>query len=293
MPVPTTRGFVPVTDGQLYYERAGSGPAIVLIHSAFLDSRMWDPQVETYAADHTVVRYDVRGQGQSRGDRSNASHAEDLAAILNYLNLPTAFVLGNSNGARIAADFAAGLPDRALGLILVAGSPYDMDPTEEEKVRFMDSFPDGEGKLVEALRAGRKTEAVEKILDLWAPSVPPADRARLRQITVDNYDPFAQFVLGEPPSGRAPTYPVASFLRQGKIPILALTGAHDNPADGMMLSRFAAETPSARHFELAEGDHTASLSARAEFDTLVLDFLATDRARESVASPGPVSSVRP
>ncbi len=286
MPAPATRGFVPVTDGQLYFERTGSGPAIVLIHSAFLDSRMWDPQFGAYATDHTVVRYDVRGQGQSRGDRSNASHAEDLAAVLNYLNLPTAFVLGNSNGARIAADFAAGLPDRVRGLILVAGGPSDLEPTGEEKARFMDSFPDGEGKLVEALRAGRKAEAVEKILDLWAPNVPPADRDRLRQITLDNYDPFAEFVLSDRPTSRPPSYAVASFLRQGRIPILALTGAHDNPAEGMMVSRFAAETPSARHVELADGDHTASLSARTEFDALVLDFVR--RIERGMPWPPPV-----
>jgi hypothetical protein len=41
-----------------------------------------------------------------------------------------------------------------------------------------------------------------------------------------------------------------------------------------MMSRFAQQVPSARHYELANGDHTLSLSARDDFDALVLDFLA-------------------
>jgi pimeloyl-ACP methyl ester carboxylesterase len=64
-------------------------------------------------------------------------------------------------------------------------------------------------------------------------------------------------------------------LKKGTVPILSLAGARDEPATVMMMGRFAAEVPSARHYELAEGDHTVSLSARAEFDRLVLDFLAS------------------
>jgi len=274
MPEPTQSGFAPVPDGRLYYERAGGGPPIVLIHSAFLDQRMWDPQFAAYSAHHTVVRYDVRGQGQSKGDRTNSSDGEDLAALLNHLNLPTAFVLGNSNGARIACEFAAGLPDRVTGLILVAGNPHDLEPTEEEKARFMNTFADGEGRLIDVVRAGRKVDAIDLILNLWAPRVPAPDRDRLRLIASDNYDPLVKFLTEGEPEGRLPAYPVASLLRTGRIPILSLSGAHDNPAVNMMMGRFAAEVPSARHFELTEGDHTPSLSAQAEFDARVLEFLA-------------------
>ncbi len=267
------RGFVPVPDGELYYERSGSGPALVLIHSAFLDCRMWEPQLAEYSASHTIVRYDVRGHGRSKGDRSNVSDGEDLGALLNFLDLPTAFLLGNSDGARIACEFAAGLPDRVPGLILVAGNPHDLEPTEEEKSRFMDTFANGEGQLLEAARGGRKAEAIERILDLWAPCVPPEERARLRGITSDNYDRLVEFLTRDEPEGRRPAYPVAASLTLGKIPILSISGAHDNPAVNMMMGRFAAEVPSARHYELAEGDHTPSLSARAEFDARVLGFM--------------------
>ncbi|MGI0071353.1 MAG: alpha/beta fold hydrolase [Thermoplasmata archaeon] len=284
MPADARSGSVPVPGGQLYFEQAGRGPALVLIHSAFLDRREWDPQFASYADRHTVVRYDVRGVGLSTGDRSSSSDGEDLAAVLNHLNLPAAFVLGNSDGARIACELAAGLPDRVRGLVLVAGNPHDLDPTPEEEARFLDTA-EVEQQLLALMQAGKKPEAVEQILDLWAPQVPPAERDRLRGITSENYEHFVAFMTRSEPPGRRPTYPVAAFLRAGRMPILSISGAHDNPALNMMMGRFAAQVPSAHHVELEEGDHTASLSATAAFDRAVLDFL--ERVEGGRAWPPP------
>lgn len=273
MPDTAIQGFAPVPGGQLYYERSGRGPTIVLIHSAFLDSRMWDPQFSTYASTHTVLRYDVRGHGKSSRDRTGSSDGEDLAALINFLNLPKVFVLGNSDGARIASEFAAGLPDRTMGLVLVSGNPHDLDPTKEEEQMFMDTFPDREAPLVEMAKGLRKPEALERMLDLWASEVPLEERGRLRTIASDNYDRFVEFLLGTGPEGKKPAYPVAESLKTGRVPILSIAGAHDEPVVSRMMSRFAAEVASAHFVELPNGDHTSSLSARADFDALVLDFL--------------------
>jgi 3-oxoadipate enol-lactonase len=60
-----TEGFVEVPGGRLFYETAGSGPAVVLVHGGMWDRRMWDDQMEAFAEDHLVVRYDARGYGKS------------------------------------------------------------------------------------------------------------------------------------------------------------------------------------------------------------------------------------
>ncbi|MGI0052933.1 MAG: alpha/beta fold hydrolase, partial [Thermoplasmata archaeon] len=159
-------------DGRgLYCERVGAGPALVLIHSAFLDSRMWDPQVEVFGRGRTIVRYDVRGRGRSTGERQGGSDAEDLEQLLDGLGITRAVILGNSDGARIACEFAARALPRVVGLVLVAGNPPDLDPTPEEENRFMDGFAATEGALLDLARSDRREEAIEKILDIWAPQV--------------------------------------------------------------------------------------------------------------------------
>ena len=153
-----------------------------------------------------------------------SSDGQDLTELLNFLQIPQAFVLGNSDGARIACEFAAGLPDRATGLVLVAGTPHDLNPTKEEETSFMDTYPDREGPLMELVKSLRKPEALELILDLWASQVPLEERAWLRTIASDNYDRFVEFLLRTEPEGRKPAYPVAESLKQGRVPMLSLSG---------------------------------------------------------------------
>lgn len=58
-------GFADVNGTRLWYEVAGSGLPLVLIHGFTLDTRMWDDQLGTFAKYFRVIRYDVRGFGKS------------------------------------------------------------------------------------------------------------------------------------------------------------------------------------------------------------------------------------
>lgn len=102
----------------LRYEQTGDGAPIVLIQGANLPMEMWDAQVEFFATEFTVVRYDVRGFGGS-GPRDGVpyqSHA-DLKALLDHLRIERAHLIGLSLGGRIAVDFALTYPDRVASLV--------------------------------------------------------------------------------------------------------------------------------------------------------------------------------
>ena len=58
-------GFTDINGASLYYEMAGAGPALVMLHGHLVDHRQWDDQFAAFSATHTVVRYDGRGMGQS------------------------------------------------------------------------------------------------------------------------------------------------------------------------------------------------------------------------------------
>lgn len=51
--------------GHLSYTVAGEGPPVVLVHAGVADHRMWDAVVPALAERHTVIRYDLRGFGES------------------------------------------------------------------------------------------------------------------------------------------------------------------------------------------------------------------------------------
>ncbi|MHC5025341.1 MAG: alpha/beta fold hydrolase, partial [Planctomycetota bacterium] len=63
--IETQSGFAAIDGGRLSYESVGSGDAVVLIHGNMGDRRHWDAQVSALAAGYRVIRYDVRGFGES------------------------------------------------------------------------------------------------------------------------------------------------------------------------------------------------------------------------------------
>src|SRR4051794_9629291 len=62
-PVRVASGTVSVNGTSLYYETAGRGTVVVLLHAGNLDRRVWDPQFPALAREHRVIRYDLRGYG--------------------------------------------------------------------------------------------------------------------------------------------------------------------------------------------------------------------------------------
>src|SRR5712691_3775284 len=112
-------GIAYVNGTSLYYELAGKGPAVVLVHGGLVDSRLWDDQMKAFSKSYHVVRYDLRGFGRSRAATDPFSHIEDLRAVLDFLKIERATVIGLSLGGIIAADFTLEYPERVERLVLV------------------------------------------------------------------------------------------------------------------------------------------------------------------------------
>ena len=107
--------------GRLYFEAAGSGDVVVLIHDNMGDRRIWDAQFNAFAERWRVIRYDARGFGRSSVpvERQPYSHHDDLAALLEHLGVNQAHVIGQSMGAGIGTDFVLAYPDMSSSLLSV------------------------------------------------------------------------------------------------------------------------------------------------------------------------------
>jgi pimeloyl-ACP methyl ester carboxylesterase len=121
-------------------ERAGEGPALVLVHGATVDSRMWQPQLAALADEFTVVAWDEPGAGRSSDVPAGfelADYARCLAELIDALELGPAHVAGLSWGGTVVLELYRHHPELVATLILVdtyAGWKGSL-PAEEVRAR--------------------------------------------------------------------------------------------------------------------------------------------------------------
>jgi len=265
-------GHADVDGGRLYYETSGKGPALVLIHAGFLDSRMWDIQFQLFSENYRVIRYDVRGFGKSDVAQTKFSDYKDLRRILDHLEAKTASLVGVSNGGRIASDFAVEYPSMVDHLVLVSPgmSGYKFSGPEEEKL--WEEFDKQMKPQEEADREGRAADAVEMDVNAWAPAQTLANRERITQIAMDNFHVHVEnpWKLQVPPEPR--TWERLSNIR---VPTLLIIGDRDVPAQILMVDNIHTHIPGSKKVLIQGGDHIVNMSKPDEFNRTVLEFLRT------------------
>ncbi len=117
----------PIRDIITYYEEHGSGEPLILIMGLGGDLQAWALQVPALSKHFRVITFDNRGAGRSSSpDKpySMSGMADDLAALMDHLEIPKAHILGFSMGGYIAQEFALKYPTRVNKLILLATAPY-------------------------------------------------------------------------------------------------------------------------------------------------------------------------
>jgi 3-oxoadipate enol-lactonase len=112
---------------EVAHEQLGpiDGPPVILSCSLGTDRSMWDPQTPALAASHRVVRYDLRGHGQSPatpGPYSISDLGDDLLALMDRLEIERASLCGVSIGAMTSIWVAANAPERVQRLVLCCTS---------------------------------------------------------------------------------------------------------------------------------------------------------------------------
>lgn len=250
----TISGIAEVNGTKLYYEVAGSGEPVVLVHAFTLDTRMWDDQFDVLARDFRVIRYDARGFGKSAPPTPGEpfSNAEDLAALLDRLDARKAHVVGLSMGGRFALDYAVTYPDGLRSLVVIDGVIGGWQWSREWLAAY--------APIVEAGR--RRDVAQAKSLWLGLPLFAPAREqppvgARLKQM-VDDYSGW-HFVNQNPERPVAP--PAAGRLGAIRAPTLVIVGERDLPDFQRMAERLEREIPGARRATIAGAGHMANMEA--------------------------------
>lgn len=108
-------------DIRLYYEKAGDGEPLIMLHGNGEDGTYFKHQMEYFSKDYRVIAIDTRGHGKSpRGEKpfTIRQFAEDLNGFMEEQGMEKAHLLGFSDGGNIALAFALRYPGKVESLIL-------------------------------------------------------------------------------------------------------------------------------------------------------------------------------
>jgi len=117
---------IKVNDIELYYELSGpeDAPVLVLSNGIMMGTASWIYQKARLEQHLRVLLYDCRGMWQSdhpEGPYSMQTHADDLAGLLDKLEIENAHIAGISYGAEVSMVFALSYPEKTKSLIVIAG----------------------------------------------------------------------------------------------------------------------------------------------------------------------------
>ena len=131
-------------EAEIYCERLGNGPLLLLIHGAMEDAGFYSSAADILAGKFTAVSYDRRCNSRSSGNRNVdmtvVQQARDAASIIKTMGFDKAIVIGRSGGAIIGLELAATRPELIDFLIVHEAPVIELLP--EPKAQRWRTFSD-------------------------------------------------------------------------------------------------------------------------------------------------------
>jgi 3-oxoadipate enol-lactonase len=240
-------------------------PYVTFVTGIANDLTMWDSQAETLGRDFRILRYDLRGHGDTQateGDYSIDLLVKDLAGLLNELNIQKTHLVGLGLGGAIVQAFAIEHSHRVNALVPCCC-----------RAKMVPEF----AALWQKLRAAVAKDGVEVIVeptaqrwfsDDWKaanPQVLQNVRNMIRGTTTNGYLGVTAAFMG---------LNIEDKLPQIKAPTLYVSGAEDKiggPPE--LMTELARKVPGAQHRSIPKAAHIANIQNPTAFNQVVGDFL--------------------
>ena len=152
---------------KLVYEEHGEGkPAFVFVHGWTGDRSVFAPQAEHFGQRHRVVSVDLRGHGESdkpQGEYPIETYADDVAYLIEELDLGKVVAVGHSLGAYVVLQLAAAYPDHLAAIVMIEPGPLIYPPEMRAALEAMK----------EAIEAGNQEPRREHASRMFLPTSDP------------------------------------------------------------------------------------------------------------------------
>lgn len=253
---------------ELYYEEHGTGAPFVLIPGFSNGLWIWFKQVTALAQKFRVITFDPRSIARSFAPDEPISIrliADDVAALLNALEIKRAHILGASFGGFVAQEFALAYPQTTRSLILCCtsfgGANHIPPPLTTLQAIASTKGLNTEDRVRENLLLAfspeyleRNKEEVERIIELRAANHVP-EYAYQRQLQA------------------AIVFNTEARISEIKVPTLIVTGDEDIIVPFDNSKNLAAKIRDARLVIIEGGSHTFFIERADEFNETVTDFI--------------------
>ncbi|HKS30741.1 MAG TPA: alpha/beta fold hydrolase [Pyrinomonadaceae bacterium] len=263
-------GFAEIGGARLFYEQAGEGDALVLVHAGIADARMWDEQFQVFARSFRVVRYDRRGFGRTRASDGSArfSHHEDLYNLLRFLEIERAIFVGCSQGGKTVMDLTLEHAEVTRALVLVASALGGFE--------FKGDGPRQLAELERADEAGDVERVNELELQIWVdgPHREPHEvDARVRE-RVREMNRIALSASQSVGTEQPLEPPAIDRLGEIRVPTLVVTGDLDTPKTLAAARVLSNKISGAQSVVIHGTAHLPNMERPEEFNRHVLSFLS-------------------
>lgn len=239
---------------------------VVLLHGFPFNRSLWREQVESLSETRRVVAPDLRGHGETSaggGPATMEEMAEDLAALLDELQVERAVVGGLSMGGYVALAFLRAHPER-VGALVLADTRAQADADDARRAR-------------EETARRALTEGMEPIADAMLPKLlAPATRGRRPDLVAR----VREMILGTKPEGAAAALrgmaarrDQTDLLETIGVPTLLVVGSDDVIAPPAEAEAMRAKIRGARLVKIEDAGHVPNVERPVEFNRALAEFL--------------------
>jgi 3-oxoadipate enol-lactonase len=255
-----------INDIQMTYTDMGTGDPVVLIHGYPFNRSLWGEQVATLGESYRVIAPDLRGFGEtdsSDGPATMDQMAQDVAQLLDHLEIQRAVIGGLSMGGYVALAFYKQFPARVQALVL-ADTRAQADTEEAKQTRAQQA----EKALSEGM-AGIADAMLPKLLTPETVSKRPEIVKRVRDMMLKTEPEGAASALW----GMAQRDDQTPLLSTISTPTLILVGAEDALTPVADSEKMHQAIAGSRLVVIDKAGHVSNLERTEQFNEALMDFL--------------------
>jgi len=255
---------------QVYYERAGKGDAILLLHAGLQDHNMWAEQVKALSQHFEVITADLPYHGNTTGSDTTILIADVVKTLLDSLHIQKVSIAGLSMGASSSLDFLLAYPERVNKAILIAGGVPGFDnPADTISMYWYPLFK-------KALENKDTVLAAKEFTKAWAEGIYRKGDSLKAPVSQYIYKASLNTMRQHQVAGwpKFQTDPLASKRISGiKLPVLIIDGDKDLPSITDNAVFMEKNIPGSKRVVMKDVAHMLNLEKPDELNKLMMDFL--------------------